>query len=88
MRKMMGIAAVAALAFTAGVALADEATGKIEKIDLSTNTFTIGDQTFQWSSDNSLGPKLKELKEGDEVKVMYEPNQSGNPDVMEIMKAK
>jgi hypothetical protein len=88
MRKMMGIATVAALAFTAGVALADEASGKIEKIDLSANTFMVGDHEFQWSSENSLGPKLKELKEGDQVKVMYEPNQTGPADVMEIMKEK
>ena len=88
MRKMLGIATFAALAFTAGVALADEASGKIEKIDLTSNTFMIGDHLFQWSSENSLGPKLKELKEGDEVKVMYESNQTGPADVQEIMKAK
>jgi hypothetical protein len=73
-RRMLGVVTAAALALGAGVALADEAKGKIENIDLTSNTFQIGDQHFQWSSENSLGEKLKDLKDGDEVKVMYEPN--------------
>lgn len=88
MRKMMGIATAAALAFTAGVALADEATGKIESIDMTTKTLMVGDKTFQWSENNSIGVKLDELKAGDEVKIMFEPNQDGKNDVQEIMKAK
>ena len=32
--------------------------------------------------------KLDELEEGDQVKILYEPNQDGHNDVMEIMKAK
>jgi hypothetical protein len=88
MRRMLGVVTAAALAFTAGVALADEAKGKIENIDQTTNTLTVGTQTFQWSSENSLGVKLKDLKEGDMVKIMYEPNQSKIPDVQEITKEK
>jgi hypothetical protein len=88
MRRMLGVVTAAALAFTAGVALADEATGKIESIDQNTNTLTVGTQTFQWSSENSLGVKLKDLKAGDMVKIMYEPNQDKIPDVMSISKEK
>jgi hypothetical protein len=90
MRKLLGVAAVAALALGAGVALADEVKGKIENIDRTANTFTIGSQTYQWSSSNSGGVKLKDLKEGDMVKVMYEPNSQGgkSPDVMSISKEK
>ncbi len=88
MRRMLGVVTAAALAFTAGVALADEATGKIESIDQTTHTLTVGSQTFQWSSENSLGVKLKDLKEGDMVKIMYEPNQKKIPDVMSISKEK
>ena len=88
MRRMLGVVTAAALAFTAGVALADEATGKIESIDQNSHTLTVGTQTFQWSSENSLGVKLKDLKAGDMVKIMYEPNQKKIPDVMSISKEK
>jgi hypothetical protein len=88
MRRMLGVVTAAALAFTAGVAMADEATGKIENIDTMSKTFAVGDKTFQWSDENSTGVKLGDLKDGDEVKVMFEPNQTGTNDVMEIMKAK
>ena len=89
MRKLLGIATVAALALGAGVALADEAKGKIENIDLTNNRFEIAGQAFQVSSENTMGDKLKDLKEGDEVKVMYEPNKKGTPaDVMSLSKEK
>jgi hypothetical protein len=90
MRKLLGVATVAALALGAGVALADDVTGKIKNIDLTANTFQVGSQTFQWSSSNSGGVKLKDLKEGDMVKVMYEPTKGGkeNNDVMSISKEK
>jgi hypothetical protein len=88
MRRLLGIVTAAGLALGAGVALADEASGKIENIDLQGNKFKVGDQEFQWSSENSLGAKLDELKDGDQVKVMYEPNSDGTNDVMEIMKEK
>jgi hypothetical protein len=88
MRKILGVATVAALALAAGVALADEATGKIENIDLSTNRFMIGDKTLQWSSENSMGVKLEDLKDGDSFNVMFEPNQNGPGDVMSIEKMK
>ena len=45
----------------------------------------VDDKPLQWS-ENSTGVKLDELKEGDKVKVMFEPNQDGHNDVMEIIK--
>ncbi len=86
MRKILGVATVAALALAAGVAFADQATGKIENINLETNQFKIGDQVFQWSQHNSAGVKLKDLKEGDEVLVKYNPGQSGTATVQSISK--
>ena len=75
------------MALGAGVALADEVSGKIEGIDLQGNKFKIGDQEFRrWSSSNSVGTKLEELKDGDQVKIMYEPNSDGTNDVQEITK--
>ncbi|HSA80982.1 MAG TPA: hypothetical protein VLE23_09170 [Geminicoccaceae bacterium] len=85
MKKILGAVAAAALAFTAGVALADEVSGEVQTIDATMKTFTIDEETFQWS-ENSTGVKLDELKEGDKVKVMFEANQDGHNDVMEIMK--
>jgi hypothetical protein len=84
MRRMLAISVGAALALAAASALADEAKGKIENIDTTMNTFQVGDQQFQWSSENSLGPKLKDLKEGDQVKVMYETDTKGKNSVMSI----
>jgi len=87
-RRIFAVATVAAFALGAGVALADEVKGKIENIDQTSNTFQVGGKEFQWSSENSMGEKLKDLKEGDEVKVMYEPNNSGDQknEVMSISK--
>ena len=85
MRKMLGAATVAALAFTAGVALADEAAGTITHIDATTKMLTVDEKVFQWS-ENSTGVKLEELKKGDQVKIMYEANQDGHNDVMMIEK--
>ena len=85
MRTMLGAVVAAALALTAGVALADEATGTVQNIDSTTKMLTVGDKTFQWS-ENSTGVKLEELKEGDQVKIMYEANQDGHNDVMMISK--
>jgi hypothetical protein len=77
MRKILGVATVAALMLAGGVALADQASGKIENINLQTNRFKVGDKLFQWSSQNSKGVPLKELKDGDSVKVMYQQSQGG-----------
>jgi hypothetical protein len=48
---------------------------------------SVGDKTFLGPR-NSTGIKLDELEEGDQVKILYEPNQDGHNDVREIMKAK
>jgi Cu/Ag efflux protein CusF len=86
MRTILGAVTAAALTLTAGVALADEATGTIQSIDQMTKMLTVGDKSFQWSSENSLGVKLEELQEGDQVKIMFEPNQDGTNSVQEITK--
>jgi hypothetical protein len=82
---MLGAVTAAALAFAAGIASADEVSGEVQNIDATMKTFTVGDKTLQWS-ENSTGVKLDEIEEGDKVKVMFEANQDGHNDVMEIMK--
>jgi Cu/Ag efflux protein CusF len=88
MRMFLGAVTAAALALTAGIALAqamEEVTGKIENIDATTKMVTVGDTALQWS-ENATGAKLDELKEGDEVKVKFKTNTDGHNDIMEIMK--
>jgi hypothetical protein len=84
---MLGAVTGAALALAAGVALADVAEGTIQSINQTTNRLTVGDKTFQWSSSNSMGVKLDELKEGDQIKINFEPNQDGTNSVQSIEKA-
>jgi hypothetical protein len=85
MKSLLGAVTAVALAFTAGVALAEEASGEITSIDTTTKMFTVGEKTFQWS-ENATGVKLEELEEGDMVKIMYEANQDGHNDVMMLEK--
>lgn len=76
MRKMLGLAAAAALALGVSVASADEAKGPIMKIDMTNNTFEVEGKMFTASPENTTGVSLADLKEGDEVKVMYADPQS------------
>jgi PDZ domain-containing secreted protein len=73
-------AAAAALAMGASLANAEEATGAIENIDLTDNTFEVDGKLFTASPENTVGPDLSELKEGDEVTVSYEtPGETSPP---------
>jgi hypothetical protein len=89
MRRILGVGAAAALALMAGTAVADEVTGAIENIDLTAMTFEVGGKTFAASPENTVGVKLDELMDGDEVKVVYTEETSGDDPInaMELMKA-
>jgi phosphoglucomutase len=69
MRKLLAIGGAAALALAAMAASADELVGAISDIDLDRNTFMVEGKTFVASPSNTVGVKLSELKEGDEVRV-------------------
>jgi hypothetical protein len=71
MRKFLGVGAAAALALMAQVASADEVKGKISDINLTANTFMVGDKMFSAAPANTVGTKLSDLKEGDEVTVTF-----------------
>jgi hypothetical protein len=71
MRRFLGVGAAAALALMAHVAAADEVKGKISDINLTANTFMVGDKTFSASPSNTVGTKLADIKEGDTVTVTY-----------------
>jgi hypothetical protein len=79
MNRLLPLAAAAALALGASLAHADEVKGMIENIDLTQNTFMVGDKLFTASPMNTVGPKLEELKEGEEITVFFEtPGESGS----------
>lgn len=71
MRKMLGLAAAAAIAFTASALSAEEAKGPIQNINRTNNTFQVGDKLFTASPDNTMGLKLSELQDGDNVRVQF-----------------
>jgi hypothetical protein len=71
MRKFLGVGAAAALALMAHVAAADSVKGPISNINLTANTFMVGDKSFSAAPANTVGTKLSDLKEGDMVTVNY-----------------
>ena len=88
MRKMFAPMTAVALALAAGAASADEWTGTITEIDETGGRIVVSDETrpdqqrvFAVSDTNTVGPALKELKEGDKVSVFFADDQaeSGQP---------
>jgi hypothetical protein len=71
-------AAAVVIALGAQAASADEVEGIIKSITMPGNRFVIEDKVYQWSSMNTLGPRLDQLHEGDKVKVRYIDSGSGN----------
>ena len=69
MRRMLGLAAAAALAFMVSAASAEEMTGTISNIDLTANTFMMDGKTYAASPTNTVGAKLSDLQDGDKVKI-------------------
>jgi hypothetical protein len=76
---MLGMAAAAVFALGTAAAFAADAEGPIENIDLTKNTFEVNGILFAASPENTVGPDLKELKEGDKVDVFYEDTGSTSP---------
>jgi ABC-type glycerol-3-phosphate transport system substrate-binding protein len=89
MRKLLAIGGAAALALSAMAASADEVTGTITNIDLTANTFELEGKTFTASPTNTVGDKLSELEEGDQVTVEATDIESGEEpiNVMRLEKA-
>jgi hypothetical protein len=79
MYRMLGMAAAAALVLGTSMAQAEEVTGAVENIDLTRNTFEVEDKVFTASPNNTVGPTLEELKEGDQITVFYGDAGSGQP---------
>lgn len=89
MRRILGMATATVVALMAGGAVADEVTGTVQNIDLTSMTFEVEGKTFTASPSNTVGVKLDELKEGDKVTVEFEePEQAtGAINAMMLKKA-
>jgi hypothetical protein len=70
-------------------ASADEVTGTISNIDLTRNTFELEGKTFTASPTNTVGAKLSDLMEGDQVTVEATDIETGSQpiNVMRLEKA-
>ena len=71
MQKLFGLAAAGALALLAHGANAEEVSGAISSIDLTANTFVVEGKTFAASPENTVGAKLSDLQDGDQVRVEF-----------------
>jgi hypothetical protein len=69
MRRLLGVAAAAALVLSVSAASADDVTGTISNIDLTRATFMVEGKTYVASPTNTVGTKLEDLQEGDKVRV-------------------
>jgi hypothetical protein len=69
MRRMLGLAAAAAMAFTVSAASAEEITGTVSNIDVTRATFVVDGKTYTASPTNTVGTKIEDLQEGDTVKL-------------------
>jgi hypothetical protein len=89
MRKLLAIGGAVALGLSAMAASADELTGTISNIDLTRMTFELEGKTFTADPNNTVGAKLSDLMEGDEVTVEATDIETGDQpiNVMRLEKA-
>jgi hypothetical protein len=83
MRKSVGLATALAIGSAVGTATAEGLSGPIESIDQASSTIVVAGEVFIVSSD-TVGPKLSELKEGDNVEVVFSPKK-GTVDAIDAM---
>jgi Cu/Ag efflux protein CusF len=83
MRKILAPMTAVALALAAGAASAAEWTGTITEIDEVAGRIVVSDETrpdqqrvFAVSDENTVGPAMEELREGDKVSIFFADDQS------------
>jgi hypothetical protein len=69
MRRMLGLAVAAAMAFAVSAASAEDITGTVSNIDLTRATFVVDGKTYTASPTNTVGTKIEDLQDGDTVKL-------------------
>lgn len=80
MQRVFGAALAVLLVLMAGAASADQVTGKIYLIDRIANRIVVAGMSFAMSPNNTVGPKIHELKPGDVVRVTF--SSKGPSDVL------
>ncbi|MGH6904644.1 MAG: hypothetical protein ACREIR_18105 [Geminicoccaceae bacterium] len=68
---MKSVAIAGVLACMIGAAKADELVGTIDDIDTTRNTISVGDKIIAVSPQNTVGPRIGDLRKGDRVKIFY-----------------
>jgi hypothetical protein len=71
MRGMKSLAVAGALACMIGAAKSDELVGTIDDINTTRNTISVGNKIFAVSPQNTVAPRIGDLKRGDRVKIFY-----------------
>jgi hypothetical protein len=77
MQRLLGLAAATALILGATLAHADQITGYVKNVNTTKHTFMVGDTLFVAAPNNTAGTPLKDIKEGDKVKVFYQRSTEG-----------
>ena len=84
MHRILVAAVALPLLLGAGAAVAQQATGTVEKVDLNNKMVTVNGQPYQIEG-QAAGVKLTELKVGEKVTLMFDVNTT---DVYQIDHAK
>jgi hypothetical protein len=85
MRKTLGVALGAAIAFGAGIASAQNQNvqgGTIENIDPVAKTIVVEGRAYQIPDETTAGTPFEELEVGDKVDIMVPEEDSGEQDSM------
>lgn len=80
MRKIVGLALGTALAFAASTASAQNVQGTIEEIDPVAKTIIVDGEVYEMPDEMTAGTSLEDLKVGDKVDIMYNPEEGGDED--------
>jgi Cu/Ag efflux protein CusF len=77
MRKLFTAALALPFVLSAGMALADQVSGTVEKVDASSNTVWIGGSPYQFEA-QTAPVKFSEVKAGDKLELQFERAGNGN----------
>ena len=73
MRRVLGVAAAAAMALMVSGVAADDMEGTISDINVTASTFMLDGKTYAASPTNTVGVKLSDLQNGDKVRISVAP---------------
>ncbi|MEM7022377.1 MAG: hypothetical protein AAF637_07250 [Pseudomonadota bacterium] len=71
MRRVLGVAAGAAMALTVSGAAADSMTGTVTDINTTANTFRLHGTTWTAGENNVVGLRVGDLQDGDKIRITF-----------------